>query len=393
MSTSFADFQAVVSRPYPRRDAARALRRSMLQYLVASRPEAGTRLLTEAELSKASKLSRSTVRRALDPLVRDGWLARRVGDGTYVGPRLAQPPTRPASSDQADPLVREMLATRPIRVAVLVFKIGDLAHDWYTPLVLEGLDQAAEELGVSVELLGNRDHDIDAVARRIERTRPDMLACLTNDPRTALVVRDAQRMGIPCVLTGTPHLGLGVPVLHEDNHQAMQLAVEHLASRGHRRIGLVIQRIAEPWTLHRHEAFTATLQRLGLASDESQVLWLPMQVGDVDRLILQQVAHFIRQRQLTALVSGNDLAMHALDGLVRGGQLDVPREVSVVSFEQDYARRRWLGLAQPTTVVFPLREMGRRLAEMARASHRGETLPRSTVLRAVLLQGQSVISC
>ena len=180
-----------LKQPFPSRHAATALREQLIEYLMRQRPNIGDRFLTDADLMRISALSRSTVRRALDELHREGWIERRIGQGTFVGARVGMP--GPAAQRSGLP---ETKRAGLIRLAVLVFGIGDLAHDWYTPLVLEGIDESAEGLGVSVELIGNRERDVEAISRRVVQNPPDVLVCLASEPRQAFVIRDAQRLGV-----------------------------------------------------------------------------------------------------------------------------------------------------------------------------------------------------
>lgn len=51
----------------------------------------GDALPSEREFSEAVGISRVTVRKALDVLLREGLLSRRHGSGTYIAPRIEQP--------------------------------------------------------------------------------------------------------------------------------------------------------------------------------------------------------------------------------------------------------------------------------------------------------------
>ena len=50
----------------------------------------GDALPSERELSQSGRISRVTVRKALDTLLREGLLSRRHGSGTYIAPRIEQ---------------------------------------------------------------------------------------------------------------------------------------------------------------------------------------------------------------------------------------------------------------------------------------------------------------
>src|SRR5215207_4604151 len=84
MNRSFA-----ISAPLPARGSASALREQLLEHLLRVRPRVGERFHSDHELARIAQLSRPTVRRALDDLEREGWIERRPGIGTFIGPRAA----------------------------------------------------------------------------------------------------------------------------------------------------------------------------------------------------------------------------------------------------------------------------------------------------------------
>lgn len=367
--------------PFPSRRAASALREQLVSYLVEHRPSVGSPFLTDSELVRLSALSRSTVRRALDDLHRDGWIERRIGQGTFIGPRLGSEMTLKLRASSAEPMQGSL------RLAVLIFGIGDLANDWYTPLVLEGIDDSAEQYGVTVELIGNGERGVEAISRRITQNPPDVLACLASDPRQALVMRDAQRLGVRCIVTGTPHMDLGFPTVTEDNRQSMQLAVDHLLSLGHRRIALLIERVAESWVMQRHQTFCEMMSAMGV---EPLVHWTPIgdpRTGSPESQ--ESVLKFIQAHSPTAVIPGSYLPMLYLDRLARARQIDVPGQLSLVSMEQDVPKAHWFGDMQLTYVRFPMRQIGRTVTEWARRAVNQEELPPLASLPSELIVGQS----
>lgn len=378
--------------PFPNRGAVDVLRERVVDYLCRTRPSPGSRFFTDSELVERSRLSRSTVRRALDELHREGWIDRRIGSGTFVGPRVA------AVAMHRAPLgvIGGGTGTRErkvLRLAVLIFEIGDLAHDWYTPAVLEGIDVAAEDYGITVELLGNRDRDIDAISRRLLHSQPHVLACLAAEPKQAFVIRDAQKLGIPCLLSGTPHLELGLPAVCEDNRVAMKLAVRHLLEQGHRRIGLSMQRHVERWVFDREEAFREALAEAGIDADEFPPHLLPLGPrGVVADGAEDAVDAYIRRHKLTAVIAGSMAPMVCLNRLVRTGRLSVPGDVSVVTFEQNSRQGEWFGGLEPTAIDLSLREIGRELARLARMAVDKLPLPERIVVPPRLVAGETVRS-
>ncbi len=194
--------------PLPSRRSAVALREQLIEHFIEMRPEAGERFLSEYELARLVGLSRPTVRRAMDELDREGWIERRNGRGTFIGPRASMPlPPRRHTVDAS---------RRVLRMALLVHGLGDFRHDWYSPAVLSGINDAANELSLSIEVLGDYNCDVKSVSQRLMQSHPDVLACTAPGARHAMLIGESLRLDIPCVGTGTFLTDLGVPTVCED---------------------------------------------------------------------------------------------------------------------------------------------------------------------------------
>jgi DNA-binding LacI/PurR family transcriptional regulator len=103
--------------------------------------------------------------------------------------------------------------------------------------------------------------------------------------------------------------------------------------------------------------------------------------------ILQQ---YLKRRRPTAVILSSWTAMEALAALINTGEIKVPRDLSVISFDQHPSISTWLGNISPTTINMPLHEMGRRLAEMACQVVQGQELESIVSLPCSLQEGDSV---
>jgi DNA-binding LacI/PurR family transcriptional regulator len=364
--------------PLPRRGARWALREQVRKYLEDKRPSVGARFLTDQELVEASGLSRITVRKAMDDLAHEGWIERRNGKGTFIGPRAGIPILASLSRNQAGPKLA--------RLAV----VGMERSDWYAGAFLRGVDDVAADCGVAVELLSNRQ-DLARFVQRLTQNVPDLLVFLAADVADVFHLAEARRLGIRTVVTGTNLTQLPVPGIASDDIGGMAMGVRHLVERGHRRIGYVQSTgSTRPWTVRRRQGWLRGLEEAGVEPDEGLVLWVD------DRASLDEYAAIVRRylerERPTAVVAGNSLAGVGLGRMAGAGLLRIPEELSVVTFDQDLPRYQvaFGEHLKPTMIAQPLDEIGRRLTQLTRTLADGGAIGSMSALPCRVVEGNTV---
>jgi LacI family transcriptional regulator len=280
---------------------------------------------------------------------------------------------------------RSSSALRVIRLAVVV-RLGDGArHDWMSPSIMEGIDEASEQNGVTIELLGDREGDLNSISRRLAHSRPDVLAFCTPSPFCAFVIGEARRLGIPCIGTGTLLTMFDTHSVHADGFNAARNGVRHLIEQGHRRIGLGITPFVMPWVFHRRAGYLKGLEDAGIEPDESLVYWSSPD-GKPDPEGLEK---FLNRRSPTACLFVNHHALSGIEPLVRSGKIRVPEDLSVVTFDQHPDIPGWLGIT-PTTMAIPLKQIGRQLVHSAKILAEGGHVEPFVELPCQLSVGASV---
>lgn len=386
-----------ISGPYPPRKAFQVLRDRLIAHLLETEAAVGDSFCSDAQLMEMSGLSRTTVRKAVDDLCSAGWVERRAGVGTFVGPRVTLPHPLPAPNGSGKGAPRRAI----IRVAVLLHLQNEGGADFFTRGVLQGLDSCALEEGLSVELVGDYNMDAAALVKRLTHSGADVMVVMPSTARHALLAGAAESLGIPCLVAGTHLFESGLPTVHEDGVQGMALAVKHLFDQGHTRIGLWLSQAPAIWVHQRHNGFMEALSERGLSPDERLVLWTPyVPVADVASKM--QLAHvealkaFLQEQRPTALVIGSS-GQHTstLGELARKNKIRIPEALSVVFLDQNYEDYSRFLHRRPTVVALPLVEMGRALARLAGVAYRAKAEKGSapeplTVLPCSLVDGDSV---
>jgi DNA-binding LacI/PurR family transcriptional regulator len=139
-----------------------------------------------------------------------------------------------------------------------------------------------------------------------------------------------------------------------DSKQAVFLAIEHLASLGHRRIGIINGHRGSEDGASRYEAFQAALQRLGLEFDESLVregVW----EEPLGREGMKDILSSANPSPTAVFCANDSMALGAIRAIEENG-LKVPDDISVVGFDDLEVGRYFT--PPLTTVHPPLREVG-----------------------------------
>lgn len=242
----------------------------------------------------------------------------------------------------AHPITRMPSAARTSMVALVV---SDITNP-FAGEIIRGAHVAAAQAGYCVLLAeaqesGEREREVleramsavDGVVLATSRMPDDTIRVMAKC--RPLVVLNRAIAGVPCITT--------------DNPGGMRRAVEHLAALGHRRITYVPGPEASRadatrwWTLRTAAAETGLrVRRIGPR--------VPTISGGA------AAAADLLRHPTSAVIAYNDLMAIGLIQALAAYGVDVPREVSVVGFDNVYAAE----LVTPalTTVAAPLTAMG-----------------------------------
>ncbi|WP_194834635.1 LacI family DNA-binding transcriptional regulator [Nocardia sp. XZ_19_369] len=259
-------------------------------------------------------------------------------------------------------IMARSLASRTSNIVGVM--VSDLRNAFFADVV-EGMDTAAQESGLELILNTGRR----SAAR--ERTALESLLAfrpggiiLLSPILPAAAIRDAAQQA-PLVLVSRSTAITDVDTINDDGETGAALAVDHLASLGHRRIVHLDGGTAFT-AAPRRRGYRAAMERHGL-----EPMVIPSEHTDSAGLAAVQklLNLFTRDNFPTALVCGNDFnAVGAMSALEEAG-LRVPDDVSIVGYDNtSLAALRHVSL---TTIDQPRFQMGRlaieALAERLRA--------------------------
>ncbi len=282
-------------------------------------PRAGNKLKI-SDLAKHLGLSKGTVSRALS-----GYPDIAVATRERVTKAARDLGYRPTSSAQA-------LSTGLARSAALILSVsGDSVQKAYLPDFLDG---ASTRLGkdnwtLTVATASPEQDDIAVHKRLIEERKVDGFIITRTrraDPRVALM----KELGVPFVMYGRMKEMEGCPYFDFSGEDAMHDAVVHLAGLGHRRIGFIGARDAFFMQELRAEGFAAGMKAAGLGPQPELMRTGGMTEAAGEELAIGLLAE---PEPPTAIVCAMDVAALGAYRAVRAAELEVGREVSIMSYD------------------------------------------------------------
>lgn len=300
----------------------------------------GDQLPSTKDLSKQLDVSLVTVHRALTELVAAGVLRRGQGRGTYVHEEYGR---------------RDQTAAG-LRFGLVFHSESSLA-DYYHSQVLEGVRQAADELGVDLVLL-----------RFGEDWRNECQGYLYVNPFEAQLDRPVRfgaraktgNGGHPSMIVGASFDRSGVSCIDTDNVGLGVRAVEHLFQLGHRRVALVGGSGGVSNDRDRAIGFRMACHRLGLDHLGAQEI-----TGTGWRMDDEHKARLLAllksdQRPTGIFAAGYYFALDAYEA-ARAAGLMIGRDVSIIGVDDPPSAEH---LSPPlSTLRQPLIQIGRQAAK------------------------------
>ncbi|WP_046215621.1 GntR family transcriptional regulator [Paenibacillus wulumuqiensis] len=324
----------------------RQVRDEILSWIHSSRLLPGSRLPSEHEIAEQFSVSRQTVRQALGELVREGWLNRMQGKGTFV----------------ADPVAKPQEDNRIVGV------ITTYISDYIFPQIVQGIETRLRAEGYRLLLASTEN---DPVKER------ECLEMMLNQCPAALIVeptRSGERSAnlnyfltmenreIPYLMINASYEEMDSPCLRMDDEQGGFLAAEHLIELGHRRIAGFFK-TDDMQGVRRMRGFVAAHRKYGIPLQPSLIFTYTTE--DKHIAPLEQTRQLIRQSEperATGWVLYNDeLAINLLQ-IVREAGLSVPDDLSMVGFDDSFLATATE--VKLTTLSHPKHALGTAAADM-----------------------------
>lgn len=337
------------------------------EYINTGQLKEDDKVPSEHTLTNQLKVSRHTVRKAIGNLVNEGWLYTAQGKGTFVANRL-----KPNSSSTNQ----------------LVGVITTYIKDYIFPNIIEGIDQVLVDEGYSI-LLGNTHNQIEKERQCIINMMNNGVRALIVEPtKSALpnpnidLYRQLQEQGVPILFIHGCYGNLPSAYIVEDDVKGGYEATMHLLELGHKKIGGIFKSDDIQGHL-RYEGYIKAHREKGISIHEDMIQWYTTE--DAKNLFNNNSNLINRLKHCTGMVCYNDqIAVKVLELLKKEG-LDVPGDISMVSFDNSKLGQ----LAELTSVAHPKREMGKQAATAILRMIGNKKIIEESVLETEIVYGQT----
>lgn len=313
---------------------------------------------TILDVARAAQVSTATVSRALSA---PGKVSERTRETVLEAVR--------ATGYRVNQAARNLRMQRAGAILVLVPNLGKPFYSGILAGISDGF--AGSDYAVLITDTENNPLQEGALAGYFLDGRIDGAICLDGAlPQAALAQCRAEGVAERIVFLCEWVEGADFPTIAADNAEGARLAIRHLHALGHRKIAHVTGPEGNVLTAARREGMLAERARLGLPAREEWIIR-----GDFSLESGHEAARRIlamADRPTAVFCSADMVAFGLIAGLTAGG-LSVPRDISVVGFDDIEMSGSFVPAL--TTIRQDRPRLGRRAAEVLLDRLRGQAGP------------------
>jgi DNA-binding LacI/PurR family transcriptional regulator len=267
-------------------------------------------MIADNHLMKQYGVSRSTVRQAVDMLVREGLVYREPGRGTFVNPKAKK--------------ARELL------IEIVGWDLDAIISNRYVSDILLGVEKLVAEEKVPLRIYPVREPSLvrSALAEELRSTKKRTGVMLLW-PYPGDEVAELIRTGTPVVAANMDYSAYGAcSVLSEaEKPETMAYLVRKLTGIGHRKIAFIVEeKLSEYKKQGMKEGYLSGLKESGLAANEEYIRVVGAEPGTVTAAVEGLLA--LPAPPTAILVHNEPILTEVIDYLDEKG-LRIPEDISV----------------------------------------------------------------
>ncbi|MGO2108662.1 MAG: GntR family transcriptional regulator [Staphylococcus equorum] len=307
--------------------------------------QVGMLLPTEKQFQDRYNLSRYTIRQAMDLLVKEGYIKKKKGSGSYVSYNYLN--------------TNQNNETKKIGVIVTYLS------DYIFPSIIRGIENVLKKNGYSL-ILASTNNNHEEERKCLEMMLNQGVTGLIIEPTKSNVYNPNlsyyslfKQRDIPILMINAKYDELNLPYIAIDDVKSGYLATKYLVDQGHENIALITKIDDNQGKLRMKGYFNAF--------ESNHILFKGEHIYTFDteskpQVIEQIVQHICEKKiNITGLVCYNDEIAYEIIQRLKQRNVQIPSDLSVVGEDNSVLSK--LSEMDLTTTSHPQELLGRKAAE------------------------------
>jgi LacI family transcriptional regulator len=296
------------------------LESSLRQQILSGQLDHTHPLPGELALADTYKISRPSVRKAINTLVKEGLLTRYRGGGTYVVP----PENRSVNIKQKN-----------LHILIGIGYLNRHGVSEYDEPLLESASEYAFRNGHTLSYFDSNDFDPKRILNRYAKGEVDGIIWLrTPNEKSWNSIVQCEDKRIP-QLVFDRRFG-NVPLITNDNYSSLNRIITFLSNYGHQKIGFVNLNSEAVNYQEREQGYFAAMQEKGLGDISNCYLKIANRNFDSRK---SMITSFLKN--ITALIIGGHSFLKPFLSIIEELEIRIPDDLSVVCIDDSFAARSY----------------------------------------------------
>ena len=330
----------------------------------------GEKLISENTLCEKFGISRQTVRHAIGRLEQEGLVERQRGSGTYV----------------------KNISHSPKEKTMTIGVITTYLDDYIFPSIINGIEGILTEKGYSISLGLTRnkvENERNLLQSFLDKGIDGLIVEGTKSalPNPNLEIYKAfYKRGIPVIFINGYYAQLCPSYVVVDDVLGGKMATDYLIKYGHKKLTGIFK-YDDIQGHRRYQGFQQSIYEAGIKICEEDLMWFATDDSKIfdDHY---QAETLNRLKGVTGVVCYNDEIAVKLIKLLESHLINVPEDISVVSFDDsNLAAMSNVGL---TTVAHPGKNLGKIAAKELLKIINKEQIKSEKIIKSKLIVRESV---
>ena len=316
----------------------------MRQNIYSNNFKYGEKLISENQLCEKFSISRQTARQAISTLEQEGLVTRRRGSGTYINQVGAT--NKNASHN----------------IGVITTYLDDHVF----PYIISGAEKVLSKKNYNMTLRLTRNKVHNERTQLLSLLESDIDGLIVEGTKTSLpnpnmdVYQRFYDLNIPVIFINAYYQAMPCNYIVNDDVLGARLATRHLIENGHSDIFGIFKHDDQQGN-NRYKGFIDEMYDQGFTIDDRKILWYSTESQEEIFSSSQLPTLAEKLRKCTSVICYNDQIAMRLIQLFNHTDIDIPSDLSIVSFDNTSVAE--ISAVPLTSITHPSKEVGKLAAQ------------------------------